>query len=389
MRKKKGKVNLKVGNGNEIDIYHGSNDCGIESYESVTQMAMKLKDMKDKMDLVQKFFKEVMIEGQDYGTFIGTSKPTLLKAGAEKLNEFYGYAPQIKEIEEDADEINGYYRARVTVALVHRRTGTVIAEGVGEANTMESKFRYRWIPEYKMPKNSLTEGLVYETRKDKEGNYYKCFRIENDDPWSLWNTILKMAKKRALIDATLSATRSSGIFTQDLEDLKEWINVDVVNSEYVDENGEVHTHNSYDSSFDDIMQTVITFGKHKGKTMQYLLENNRDYLEWLAESDNKKYSVIAQKVLELGKTKTEEKQVKPAEVTNQEPKDIFAASTDESEIDIPPAIIKMASRVGMTIDDLNGYIKEHYNKKYSELDMAQKRDLSMYLSSLASAKTDS
>src|SRR5690606_28333663 len=42
------------------------------------------------------------------------------------------------------------------------------------------------------------------------------------EPWSLCNTVLKMAKKRALIDATLSATRSSGIFTQDVEDLREW-----------------------------------------------------------------------------------------------------------------------------------------------------------------------
>jgi hypothetical protein len=47
--------------------------------------------------------------------------------------------------------------------------------------------------------------------------------MENEDPWVLWNTVLKMAKKRALIDATLSATSSSGIFTQDVEDLQEWV----------------------------------------------------------------------------------------------------------------------------------------------------------------------
>jgi len=36
---------------------------------------------------------------------------------------------------------------------------------------------------------------------------------------TLKNTILKMAKKRAKVDATLAATRSSGIFTQDIEDM--------------------------------------------------------------------------------------------------------------------------------------------------------------------------
>jgi hypothetical protein len=43
-------------------------------------------------------------------------------------------------------------------------------------------------------------------------------RVENEDIADLKNTILKMSKKRAKVDATLSATRSSGIFTQDMED---------------------------------------------------------------------------------------------------------------------------------------------------------------------------
>lgn len=47
----------------------------------------------------------------------------------------------------------------------------------------------------------------------KERKYIK------QDSYSIINTILKMAKKRAFVDAVLSATRSSGIFTQDIEDL--------------------------------------------------------------------------------------------------------------------------------------------------------------------------
>jgi hypothetical protein len=39
------------------------------------------------------------------------------------------------------------------------------------------------------------------------------------EPADLANTILKMAKKRALIDAVLTATAASDIFTQDIEDL--------------------------------------------------------------------------------------------------------------------------------------------------------------------------
>jgi len=33
------------------------------------------------------------------------------------------------------------------------------------------------------------------------------------------NTVLKMAKKRAYVDAILTATHASGIFTQDMEDI--------------------------------------------------------------------------------------------------------------------------------------------------------------------------
>jgi hypothetical protein len=43
-------------------------------------------------------------------------------------------------------------------------------------------------------------------------------RVEVPDIGDSYNTILKMAKKRAYIDAILSATAASDIFTQDLED---------------------------------------------------------------------------------------------------------------------------------------------------------------------------
>ncbi len=190
---------------------------------AVEEFAQKLAIMKQQLQLTQAFFKEVMVEGQDYGQIPGTEKPTLLKSGAEKLCEFYNFAPTIKQIDEEKDNETGFYRARVVVALVHKRTGVVVAEGVGEANTKEARYRYRWVPEWKLPPEVDKSALQWQERKDKSGKAYKVYRIENEDLFSLWNTVLKMAKKRALIDATLSATRSSGIFTQDAEDLAEWI----------------------------------------------------------------------------------------------------------------------------------------------------------------------
>lgn len=194
----------------------------IESFYTPQEMAVRLANMKQKLNLVQSFFKEIMLPGQDYGIIPGTDKPTLLKPGSEKLCEFYGYSITVKDREENADKETGYYRAIVTVALAHRRTGVVVAEGVGEANTMEGRYRWRWVPDWKLPKGIDKSNLHCEERKSKKGEKYLMYRMENEDPWALWNTVLKMAKKRALVDAALSATRSSGLFTQDMEDLQEW-----------------------------------------------------------------------------------------------------------------------------------------------------------------------
>ena len=44
-------------------------------------------------------------------------------------------------------------------------------------------------------------------------------RVENPDVADTYNTVLKMAKKRAQVDATLTVVGASDILTQDLEDL--------------------------------------------------------------------------------------------------------------------------------------------------------------------------
>jgi hypothetical protein len=48
-------------------------------------------------------------------------------------------------------------------------------------------------------------------------------KMENPDIADQYNTVLKMAKKRAHVDAILTATGASDIFTQDVEDMPEVI----------------------------------------------------------------------------------------------------------------------------------------------------------------------
>ncbi len=209
---------------------------------SPATLYQRVEEMRANLDIMKRFFREVMVEGEDYGVIPGTDRPSLLKPGAEKLLELYGYAPTMAIIDEDSDREGGYYRARVTVRVVSRQTGSVIAEGVGEANTYEG--RYRWRNGSRRCPACGGESII--KGKAEYGGGWVCWvkggggcgakfpdddpvisslptgKVPNEDPWSLWNTILKMAKKRALVDAALSATRSSSIFTQDVEELREW-----------------------------------------------------------------------------------------------------------------------------------------------------------------------
>lgn len=217
---------------------HGALDA---SY-SAAEMARNLAETKAKLGVTQSFFRDVMVEGQDYGVIPGTDKPALLKPGAEKLCELYGFAITVKHVDEDRDVESGFFRARVTVALVSKKSGEVIAEGVGEANTHESRYRWR-NGQRKCPKCGA-EAII--KGKAEYGGGFVCFKkkggcnakfsdgdeaiesqvagkVLNDDPWSQWNTITKMGKKRALVDAALSATRSSGLFSQDPDAFEKWV----------------------------------------------------------------------------------------------------------------------------------------------------------------------
>ncbi len=198
-------------------------------FGSAADLRRKLDAMKQKLNLTKEFFREVMQEGVDYGTIPGTDKPTLYKPGAEGLCEFYNLAPTVASKVEDKNHETGYYAIDITIRLIHRGTGSIIAEGVGHANTYESRYRWRWYSEYKLPKGIDKSTLFKEERDEwkngrKTGNTYTMYRMENDDMHSIWNTVLKMAKKRALVDAVLSATRSSGIFSQTEDELNAYLN---------------------------------------------------------------------------------------------------------------------------------------------------------------------
>lgn len=124
--------------------------------------------------------------GVDYAVIPHTTKPSLLKGGAERLAFIFGFRVSceiVNRIEhfDYTTPANSFVQYESKV-IVYNRDGLVVSEGYGSCNSAESKFL-----------------------KQPFAN-----RI---------NTVLKMSKKRAYVDAILTATCASSVFTQDMEDI--------------------------------------------------------------------------------------------------------------------------------------------------------------------------
>lgn len=180
--------------------------------------ALTIQQAAARYEQMVAFVRSILREGIDYGVIPGTTQPTLLKPGAEKLCTFFGLSvekPELVGCVEDWDKGFFYYRYRITLT----RDGKIIASAEGSVNSKEKKYRLRYIPTWQATEEEKARALGTEERTAKNGRKYTVFVLENDDLYSLVNTLQKMAQKRALIAATLIAVNASDYFTQDLEDL--------------------------------------------------------------------------------------------------------------------------------------------------------------------------
>ena len=237
--------------------------------------AMKVETAIARHAAVVDFTRRMMVRDLDFGETPGNSKPALLKPGAEKLCNFFGLEPEFTATAEEMDWLGvqhggeTFCYARYCCRL--HRHGRVVADAEGSCNSWESRYRYRWVPPEQLPecadltrllkrggRRTLCEFEFAVERAEITGVYGKTpeywdkfraeisagtarsverdtrhgkspaweididttlYRIPNPDAADLFNTIQKMAQKRALVAATLIATGSSEFFTQDLEDL--------------------------------------------------------------------------------------------------------------------------------------------------------------------------
>lgn len=200
-------------------------------------------------------------QDHDYGVIAGTgSKPTLLKPGGEKICMMFGLNPEYEFLERTEDYKDGFFAYNIKCTLY--RNGNPVSQGVGNCNSMEKKYRY-------VNSDTIPEGIDPTTVEKVTTKYGTIkYKIPNPHIADLVNTILKMAKKRAFIDAVLQVASLSDVFTQDLEEMQEFLQQE-------------HVQNIDENSAGNIK---INFGKNKGKTLGQIMKEAPDYIDWLMKN---------------------------------------------------------------------------------------------------------
>lgn len=225
-----------------------SRETGVMALASLTEadFEARLNALKVGQERIRKIQRELMEEGEDYGVIPGTKKPSLLKAGSEKICQVYNLKPMfpvdLREIRRGDGEVEPNLEVIVTCRLhLGDEHGPVVGEGLGAANSWERKYRYR-MGERSCPECGV-EGSIRRSKFEERGDRgWYCWEkkggcnakfastdpriaeqhageVQNPDPYDAQNTLLKMAAKRAQVDATLRVTATSGLFTQDVEDM--------------------------------------------------------------------------------------------------------------------------------------------------------------------------
>jgi hypothetical protein len=203
-----------------------------------------LQQENDQRNLIGAYIQQQMRVGVDYGVIPGgRDEKTLLKPGAEKLTTLFRCVPKFMIEEQIENWETGLFYYRFRCQILTQADQSVVAEGVGSCSSYESKYRWR-----KADRRCPMCGVAAITRSkypprnspNAQPGWY-CFakkngcganfthddpaitsqttdRIPNPDIHDCVNTVLKMAKKRAHVDAAISLARCSDIFTQDVED---------------------------------------------------------------------------------------------------------------------------------------------------------------------------
>jgi hypothetical protein len=202
-------------------------------------LGVPVEQLIARVEKIREVQKRVMKLDVHYGNIPGVKKPSLFKPGAEMLGMTFQLAPAFKTVEHyDGDHLE----VVVTCTLTHIPTGLDVGSGLGSCSTKEIKYAYRqgerkcprcgeaaiikgkeqygggWLCWNKPEKNKHGCGTKFKDG-DKAVEAQEVGRVANPDLADAYNTVRKMACKRAHVAAILFACGASDLFTQDVEDM--------------------------------------------------------------------------------------------------------------------------------------------------------------------------
>lgn len=193
-------------------------------------------ELVQRLNVIRDAMQTAMKEGVDYGRIPGVDKPTLFKPGAEKLGVLFQLDVQLVSAKTWGPGEHLTVETKATV--FHAPTGTRLGFGEGLATTREKKHAKR-----KQERLCPACGAAAVIKgKPEYGGGWLCWKkrdgcgakfregdeaiesqdvgeIENPELPDSWNPVVKMAAKRARVDAVLAVTGASALFTQDAEDI--------------------------------------------------------------------------------------------------------------------------------------------------------------------------
>lgn len=207
--------------GAEIATYAAAQ---VEEYRP--RFVMKPDEAKALDDQLRAAQRAILRENVDFGTIPGAGdKKNLLKPGAEKLLQWYGFGHRSVEVKIERDDpehpsgiadkarrIGVTYRTEV-IKTIHGHGEVVVATCEGYAGFDEDRY-YITEDDARTKAKAKEEKNARKYRRDPESWKWET-ATEYRAPW---NTLVKMAQKRSLVGAAILATGASGLFTQDMED---------------------------------------------------------------------------------------------------------------------------------------------------------------------------
>lgn len=197
---------------------------------------LSIEQVLERTKKIHALLARAMTKDVHYGKIPGCGdKPVLLQPGAQLLGVMFRLSARKTENRIELDD--GHREYETTVDLIDQVSGGTVAVGVGVCSTMESKYRYRSGPKESTgelvppefwerrkidPAGALNMigGPGHQALKDDAGNWtihVKGDRVEHDNPADYYNTIRKLAYKRAFVHAVINATAAGEIFSQDLD----------------------------------------------------------------------------------------------------------------------------------------------------------------------------